>query len=176
MQITNEQAKYLLSLPKKIAGKDGLLSKITINLKIPFQERYELFSETDNEFSFLWNIRQSKKGILQINLHFQENDSKIGLIRIDYNRGHKNPETVNQHVPEKFHPYAGKQFSNMEHHIHYHVHSYPSLAWAIPLTDDDFEIKSINENHINDSFSNAIMSFAKTINIETIITISTLIL
>ncbi|MDR0574805.1 MAG: hypothetical protein LBG96_12395 [Tannerella sp.] len=153
-----------------------MLSEITINQNFPFQERYELLSETDDEFSFLWIIHQSAKGILQISLHFQENDSKTGLIRVDYNRGHKNPETVNSNVPEKFHPYVGKQFSNIEHNIHYHVQGYPSLAWAIPLTDDDFEIKSIDENDNNRSFANAITSFAKTIHIETIINVNTLLL
>jgi hypothetical protein len=176
MNISNEQAAYLLNLPKKIAGENKLLSEITINQRFPFQERYELHSETDDEFSFLWSISQSAKGMLQISLHFQENDSKTGLIRIDYNRGHKNPETINQDVPEKFHPYVGKQFSNIEHHIHYHVQGYPSLAWAIPLADDNFEVKSINKDDINNSFLNAIKSFAKTVNIETIITINALLL
>jgi len=28
----------------------------------------------------------------------------------NYNGGHRNPETINEYVPEKFHPYVGKEF------------------------------------------------------------------
>jgi len=176
MNITNEQANYLLNLPKKIFKGDELLSNITINQEFPFQERFELLSKDDDEFSFLWEIRQSAKNALKISLHVQEDDSKIGLKRIDYYGGHKNPENINEFVPEKFHQYAGKEFANCEHHIHYYVQGYKPLAWAIPLIDDDFEIKTIESEEFNKSFSNIVILFAKTINIETIITINTLLL
>ncbi|GHT48731.1 hypothetical protein AGMMS49982_00600 [Bacteroidia bacterium] len=72
---------------------------------------------------------------------------------------------------------TGKIFSNNEHHIHYHIEGYKSLAWAIPLTDDEFEVKELNEgNDFNNSLANAVRLFAKTINIETEITINTLLL
>jgi hypothetical protein len=176
MKITNEQASYLLSLPKKIFKGDELLSKITINQKFPFIERFELLSEENNEFSFLWEIKQSAKNTLKISLHVQENDSKIGLMRIDYNGAHTNPEIINDFVPEKFHQYAGKEFTNSEHHVHYHVQGYKTLAWAIPLIDDDFEIKTIENEDFNNSLANIVVLFAKTINIETVITINTLLL
>jgi hypothetical protein len=176
MNISNEQADYLLHLPKKILKGDELLPQWTISQTYHFQERFELISEIDDEFSFLWEIHQSAKRTLRISLHIQENGSKIGLLRIDFNGGHKNPETINQYVPERFHPYVGKAFSNSEHHIHYHVQGYKSLAWAIPLIDDDFEIKTIEEKDFNTTFKNIIMLFAKTINMETVITINTLIL
>ena len=64
MNITNEQANYLLALPKKIYKEEKLLSKITINQKFPVFERFELLSEKDNEFSFLWEIKQSSKNTL----------------------------------------------------------------------------------------------------------------
>jgi hypothetical protein len=176
MNITNEQADYLLRLPKKIVRENEILSQLTIYQTYHFQERFELVSETDDEFSFLWEIHQSVKNTLRISLHVQENDSKIGLLRIDFNGGHKNPETINQYVPERFHPYVGKEFSNSEHHIHYHVQGYKSLAWAIPLIDDDFEIKTIEENDFNTTFANIITLFARAINVETVITINTLLL
>jgi len=174
MNITNEQADYLLRLPKKITGKKGdLLPQITISPKFPFSERFELLSEKDDEFSFLWQIKQSSKNTLQISLHFQEDDSKIGLMRIDYSGGHTNPQTITENVPERFHPYVGKQL--MQSHIHYYVQGFPMLAWAIPLSDDEFEIKEICENDFYATLVDVIKTFAKTINIETEIKVEALI-
>jgi hypothetical protein len=120
MNMTNEQADYLLRLPKKIVKKEGeLLDQITIDQKFPFYERFELFSKEDDEFSFLWQIKQGSKNTLQISLHFQENDSKTGLLRIDYNGEHTNPQIINEYVPEKFHSYAGVRLTKS--HIHYYV-------------------------------------------------------
>ena len=176
MNVTTEQADYLLKLPKKILKGNDLLASMTINQKFPFRERYELLSEKDDEFSFLWEINQSAKNTLKISLHVQENDSKIGLLRIDYHGGHTNPERMNEFVPEKFHQYAGKNFAGNEHHIHYHVQGYKSLAWAIPLVDDAFEIKTIENEYFNTTLKEIIILFAKTVNIETVITINTLLL
>jgi hypothetical protein len=173
--MTNEQADYLLKLPKKIVKEDKLCTKLIIEQKFPFYERFELVSETDDEFSFLWKIQQSAKNTIRISLHFQEDDRKTGLLRIDFNGGHTNPEIINEYLPEKFRSYAGKVFSNTESHVHYHVQGYKSLAWAIPLTDDTFEIKAIDEKNLNSSFADIIKSFAKTINIETVITTHTLL-
>jgi hypothetical protein len=175
MNITNEQADYLLKLPKKILNKEGnLLPQITINQKYPFYERFELLSEKDDEFSFFWQIKQSSKNTLQISLHVQEDDSKTGLLRIDYNGGHTNPQIINKYVPERFHMYAGKQLT--ESHVHYYVQGYQPLAWAIPLEKDDFAVKEISGNNFNTTLTEIIKLFAKTINIETVININTLLL
>ncbi|MDR0864068.1 MAG: hypothetical protein LBO74_03935 [Candidatus Symbiothrix sp.] len=176
MNITNEQAEYLLKLPKMVIIDDKILPHLTINQKFPLRERFELISETDNEFSFLWEIKQSAKSTFRISLHFQDNDSKIGLLRIDFNCGHTNPEGINEYLPEKFHPYVGKQLSINEHHIHYYVQGYKALAWAIPLTIDDFEIKTIEEKDFNTTLAKIITLFAKAINLETAITINALLL
>ncbi|MDR3094990.1 MAG: hypothetical protein LBU62_10200 [Bacteroidales bacterium] len=176
MNITNEQAEYLLKIPKKIVKGEELLLQLTMEQRFPFNERFELISEEDKEFTFLWEIHQSEKNTLRVSLHVQENDSKTGLLRVDFNSGHKNPETINAYLPEKFHPYAGQQFTNSEHHIHYHVQGYKPLAWAIPLVDDNFEIKTLEEKDFNQTLSRIITLFAKTVNIETIITINTLLL
>jgi hypothetical protein len=174
--MTNEQAQYLLDLPKKIVENNKVLNSITINQAFPFNKRFELIAESDDEFTFLWEIKQSTKNTIRISLHYQENDSKTGLLRIDYNGGHTNPEIVSDTVPEKFHPFVGKIFSNDEHHVHYHVQGYKSLAWAIPLTVDGFEIKELIETDFNNRLASAIQLFAKTINIETGIIINTLLL
>lgn len=177
MKITNEQAEYLLKLPKKIVENERILNSLTINQEFPFNKRYELVSEKDEEFTFLLEIIQSKKISIRVSIHYQENDSKTGLLRIDYNGGHKNPEIITEFLPEKFHPFAGKDFSNSEHHIHYHVQGYKPLAWAIPLEIDEFDIKELNDDvNFNYTFAEIIRLFAKTVNIETAITINTLLL
>lgn len=176
MKITNEQAEYLLTIPKKILEDEVLLEKKTIDQQFPFSARFELLSETDVEFCFLWVINQSTKNRFHISLHYQENDSKIGLLRIDFNHGHENPKSISEHVPEKFRPYVGKIFNYDEHHIHYHVQGYRSLVWAIPLTIDKFEIKELdNGADLNATFANIIKLFAKTVNIKTEIFVNELL-
>lgn len=168
MKITNEQAEYLLKVPKRVVKNDELLKTLLIEHRFPLNERFELVSETEDAFTFLWAIQQSKKHSIRISFHLQENDSKTGLLRIDYNSAHKNPEVLLNDVPKKFHPFVGKYFSNKEHHIHYHVKGYKSLAWAIPLTADEFEIKELNDGmDFNRTFADIIKLFAKTINVET---------
>lgn len=169
--ITNEFANHLLGLPKKIASEGKLLPKITIEQKFPFSERFKLLSEKENEYAFLWEIRQSSKDNLRITLHLQENNSKIGLTRIDYGSPHKNPNTVNDFVPENFRKYRGKKFEHNEPHIHCYVQGYKSLVWAIPLADHDFEIKAISDKNVNSSIFDVIKSFAKMINVKTVISI-----
>ena len=177
MKITNEQAEYLLKLPKKVVQNDMLLDKLIINQEFPFFARYELVSEKDDEYTFLWVIQQSKKNSIQVSFHHQENDSKTGLLRVDYNSGHTNPEIISEYVPEKFHPFAGKIISNKEHHIHYHVQGYKSLAWAIPLSEDEFKVKELNDGtDFNSTFTNILKLFAKTVNIETEIIVNELLL
>jgi len=174
MYITIELANRLLELPKKVIQEDCLLSEIIINQKFPFHEKLELLSEKDDEFSFLWEIKQGGKNTLKIGLHIQENDSKIGLLRIDYNGKHTNPQTISENVPEKFHQYAGKEL--MQSHIHYYIPGYPALAWAIPLTDDPFKIKTIKTENFNTTLKDIIILFAERVNIETAITINQLLI
>lgn len=177
MIITNEQTEYLLKLPKKVVQNDMLLDKLTIDQKFPFNARFELVSEKDDEFTFLWEINQSKKNSIRVSFHYQDNDSKTGLLRVDYNSGHKNPEVASEYLPEKFIPFVGKTFSNKEHHIHYHVQGYKSLAWAIPLSINEFEIIELNDNaDFNTTLASVVKLFAKKVNIETKISINELLL
>ena len=44
MKISNEQAEYLLKLPKKIIGPEGLLDNLTIDQQFPFNQRFEIIS------------------------------------------------------------------------------------------------------------------------------------
>lgn len=176
MIISNEQAVALLQLKKKIILNDEVKDRISIQQTCPMNLRYVLVSDDDDEFSFLWEISQSSKNNLRISLHFQEDDSKIGLLRVDYNSGHHNPEVERDDLPELFKPYIGKWFSNEESHVHYHVDGYKSLAWAVPIEATNVQTKEIKDDEINTNFVNAIMEFAKMANIETVIMINPLLI
>ena len=171
--MTTTQADYLIGLKKKISVDDKVANTIDINYTLPLDLRFELVSPDDDEFTFLWEITQSAKDELRVSLHCQEDGSKIGLFRVDYNGGHRNPNVANEHLPEKFYPYIGKVFSNSESHVHYFVEGYKQLAWALPISDT--VLKDTNFGHDNYSYhkvSNCIVEFAKVLNIETCININ----
>ena len=176
MTISNEQAETLIHLKKKIFQDDKVIDNLVIDQIFPLRLRYELVSNEDDDFSFLWEITQRSKSAFRISLHFQEDESKIGLFRVDYNSGHRNPEIATENLPEKFLPYVGKCFSNEESHVHYHVDGYKSLVWAIPIEDSEVSVKQIPNTDINDNFASAIQNFAQIINLETILTINPLLL
>jgi len=176
MIISNEQSEYLIQLKKKVLQNDVALEQLTINQEFPMHLRFELISEEDNDFSFLWEITQSAKNDIRISLHFQEDESKIGLFRVDYNSGHRNPETASDKLPQRFLPFVGKWFSNEESHVHYHVEGYKPLAWAVPIEDSEMTTKEIADTNTNEKLSSAIQEFAKIINLETVLTINTLLL
>lgn len=176
MIISNEQSEYLIQLKKKVLQNDVALEQLTINQEFPMHLRFELISEEDDDFSFLWEITQSAKNAIRISLYFQEDESKIGLFRVDYNSGHRNPETASDKLPQRFLPFVGKWFSNEESHVHYHVEGYKPLAWAVPIEDSEMTTKEIADTNTNEKLSSAIQEFAKIINLETVLTINTLLL
>ncbi len=164
MDFTSDSAAMLLAQPKVIFVNDEKIDCITIPSNGgAFYIRYTVLSE-DEEYLFLLEISQSQKNHFNMTLHFQEDETKIGLLRIDYGGRHKNPEIANNHVPNAMLPYTGKLFGFNEHHIHYHVEGYQTLAWAIPLKADCFPVKELSDF---DSLKDAVISFAGRINLKT---------
>jgi hypothetical protein len=160
--LTKAQVDYLLQLPKVFNDKDP-----TIDL-VKEKNRLNLISPDDNEWKFLVEITSNKKISFKISLHCQEDNTKIGLLRIDYKGSHKNPEIENTFVPEFLKPYTAMIFYN-EAHIHIFVDEYRNLDWAIPLKNyGGFLILEINSK--NDLIS-AIEAFAEKINIISKLTI-----
>lgn len=152
---------HLLALPKQF--KENVKS---INLSDPII-RLVLCSPDDDSYEFLFQCKRSLKADFKISLHHQENNNIIHLLRVDYNGGHKNPETLNEHVPEILKPYCGVQIN--ESHIHFNVEGYKELAWAIPLNAyDNFKIKDITNA---EQYSLAIHEFMKMINLTSNFTI-----
>ena len=161
--LTNQEAIRLIGLPKKVIEKGNPVDVISWRWENG-KARYFLSVEQEPNYSFLLDIQQSLKNNLKITLHFQEDKSKIGLLRIDYHGQHQNPREIKSSLPDRFKPYAAKWFDYHEHHIHYYVEGYKPLAWAIPLADDEFPVKDITTTT---NIFPVIQEFAVRINLET---------
>ena len=162
MKLDSQQITYLIDLPKKVVEGNTLLNQKSILLKAPFQERYSLLSEENDDFLFLIELWQSGKNLLKVTFHFQEDSANYGLLRLDYGGRHRNPETINEYVPEAYLPYAGQWLQ--EPHIHATVPGYRPLAWAMPLADDSFAVKNIRSSL---EISDALSAFFSRINVQT---------
>ena len=175
--MTTTQADYLIGLKKKIIIDGEVADEITLDQKYPLRLRYELVSPDDDEFSFLWQITQSSKDELRVSLHYQEDAGNIGLFRVDYNSGHKNPALATENLPEKFKPYIGKKFDNTESHVHYFVEGYKPLVWAVPIVDTALrETNYTDKENLYNKLAICISEFAKFVNIETKIHINQMLL
>lgn len=163
---SNELAFKLLQLPKTIEGNHN-----TILLSAE-KSRLILKCEDEPGYEFLFEIISHRKITFKISLHHQENNTKEGLIRIDYKGGHKNPESITDFVPEIAKPYIGYFFVN-EPHIHIYAEGFKDLAWAVPLSAYNFPVLNIESS---EDFGNAIKAFAKEINIVSIFSIQNAIL
>jgi hypothetical protein len=120
-------------------------------------------SEQDIDFTFFLDIFQSSKKHIKLTLHFQEDETSIGLLRVDFNSRHRNPVDINNYVPAIFMPYAGQCIEGS--HIHYYIEGYKPLAWAIPLTEDDtFPIKHFSDES---EIGNIISAFGNMVNLQT---------
>lgn len=161
--LTQNEAKYLIELPKFVFENDSLIVKKILNYNIPINDRIYLIAENNIEYIFLLDITQSSKNYLKLTLHFQYDDLNIGLIRIDFNGRHKNPEIIKDNLPEIFKEYSGKWVE--ESHIHYYIEGYKPLAWAVPLTvDETFTIKTFFDDS---NFIEIMQSFKNLINLKT---------
>ncbi|MCR4291576.1 MAG: hypothetical protein NUV76_01720 [Candidatus Kuenenia sp.] len=165
--ITQQQADYLLGLPKHIAEGDEVLERKMYTFSFPIDDKIYMVSKADDEFSFFLEITQSSKQNLKLTVHFQEEDVSIGLLRVDFNGRHLNPEIANDKVSDVFRPFAGQWLE--ESHIHYFVEGYKPLAWAIPLKEDStFSVKDFT--NISE-FRNIFRVFGNKINLQTILEI-----
>ncbi len=163
---SNEEAAELLGLPKKVNGNS------VINLS-EAQKRLTLIAPSTPEYSFLAEITLNKKIDFKVSLHHQENSTFIGLLRIDYRGRHTNPETATASLPDKFKPYIGTTFGIDEPHMHYYVAGYKPLVWALPLSAQGFPVPSINSEADK---IDAILKFAKEINVTTHLTVQSSII
>ena len=146
-ELTHEQAALLLRTPKWVVsarGRDGVRRE---QEEIPAQDKFAkrefLLASEDGLHEFRMNAWCSEKRALKLSIHHQADPTHTGLLRVDYNGWHTNPPDILGHLPERFAPYARVHFTPEHPHIHYHVHGYKPMAWAVPLSDDDFPVKSV---------------------------------
>ncbi|MCK6462822.1 MAG: hypothetical protein L6Q29_03340 [Candidatus Pacebacteria bacterium] len=161
--ITQEEANYLIGLKKYVIEDGNLLEKFNFSPSIPIESRIYLAAEAEEDFSFFIEITQSAKRLLKLTLHFQEEAASIGLLRVDFNGRHRNPENMNDKVPELFRDFAGQWIE--ESHIHYYVEGYKPLVWAIPLNiDDSFFVKKFEDIG---ELGNIVSEFGRRVNLIT---------
>lgn len=158
--LTNEEAKNLLLLPKKVVVNNEMQNRCMLESGSRLSRRFVIRS-LDGNHAFLLEISQGKKR-LKITLHFQENSQFVGLLRVDYEGTHQNPAKCNEYVPDFAKPYVGQDIN--ENHMHFYVQGYKTLAWAIPLRVSDFPVKTILDI---DSFFNALEAFQQIIHLDT---------
>lgn len=161
--LTQSQAQYLLELPKLLTDNGNYLTEKTYSPSLPICDRLYMASEQDTDFSFFLEIFQSSKNHLRLSLHFQEDETSMGLLRVDFNHRHPNPVEVNEYVPEIFKPYAGQWVEGS--HIHYYIEGYKPLTWAIPLAkDSSFPIKQFKDEV---EIGSIITAFGQKVNLQT---------
>lgn len=165
-----ELADYLLGLEKQIQIEDRIADKYELNIEYPMNFRLILMSEEDIDQSLLIDVKESEKRALKISLHHQDDATQNGVLRVDYFSRHKNPDEINEFVPEVFHEFAGIYLDDYDGHIHYVIDGYKPLAWAIPLEVDHFPVKTLKGR---DEYANVLKAFFKRINIKTPITFTT---
>lgn len=163
VELTFQEAKNLISLPKKVLNEDKLTDKMEIDVRGPLHLRFLLLAENDKDYSFVYEVNQSGKFDLKISLHLMDDETKLGLVRVEYHGSrHYNPATVLAQLPQEFHTYAGKYIAG--NHIHFHIPGYKSLGWALPLAVDSFVIKEVRNP---EDIINAFLEFNKFINLLT---------
>jgi len=167
-----KDADYLLALPKRVELNGILENSITFNQLIPFQQKYKLGSPMDDNYTFLYEINQSSKSHLKLTLYLMDNNTKIGLLRVDFKGQHQNPEEVIEDLPKDLLPFAGKLFDYNEPHIHYHVEGYKQMAWAKPVKDN-FPVSDITSSA---DIISAFHAFNTMIALETSFTINSVLL
>ena len=168
-ELTHEQAAELLRTPKWVVsarGRDGVrLGQQAIPAGDKFSARELILASQDKRDGFRMNMWSSDKRALKLSIHHREFPSHAGLLRVDYcGPPHTNPPDHPPDLPECLVPYIGFSIAPNQPHIHYCVSGHKHMAWAMPLVDSDFPIKSIESDA---QISEAIVAFGAAISLKT---------
>lgn len=163
--LTDIQARHLMNMKKWVIIKKKRMDMVPSDFSKGKKINYDIEGEEPGS-KFLLRIQKSDKNMIKLSLHHQESRTFYCLVRIDYNgTPHMNPSEVNEYVPDKMKPYAGKKLT--ENHIHYHVEGYKSGAWAIPIKDDPIVIKEVNQIDFSSNLVNILDYLSRMINLQT---------
>lgn len=173
MEYTFEEAQELINTPKKTVEGGELQDILHIVQTFPLDLRLLLRDMTDGNMEFVWSVKQSGKNTLRMSLHVFDNESKTGLVRVDYHSPHKNPERVSESLPSMFHRHAGERINSS--HIHYHVEGYRPLVWAVPLDESLSSLHDLGDES-GCTVMNAVLEFSRLIHLETRISFQPMIL
>jgi hypothetical protein len=81
--ITNQEADFLLSLPKHIIENESKIETKQFDQPSFWNIRFNLIGENNGDaFEFLWEIWQSQKNTIKMSLHHQDEETKMGLFRV----------------------------------------------------------------------------------------------
>ena len=150
---------YVLDFSKSRDFRIGLSSSDSIN----------------KDAEFLLRIRVSEKMRVKVSLHTQENETKTCILRLDFNGApHTNPADVNEHVPDKFKPFAGEVLAG--DHVHYHVQGYGSAAWALPMDADTFPVKRLTNGDFSKELRDILDALSEAIHLESKIILESMML
>lgn len=166
--LTQDEAEKILAMPKVIIDNKGnALNTYVLDFASMCDYRLSLSASDsiDKNEDYLLRIHVSGKLRTRISLHTQENNTHYCIFRLDFNGApHKNPEHINGNVPDKLKSFAGMKIDS--NHIHYHVYGYPSAAWALPVENDSFPVKSLTIENYSDELKNILLSFSEVIHLE----------
>jgi len=162
--MTEALSDYLIGIDKYIIEDGERKKSFSMNTNFPMDIRLTLLVPEDLDQNLMVNIKESTKKPLKISFHHQDEDTKNGLLRVDYGSRHLNPIHVTASVPDIFKPFSGLWLDGYPGHIHYVVDGYKPLAWAIPLEFDAFPVKRLTERS---DYMQTLNAFFDKINLKT---------
>lgn len=107
--LTQEQAKRLIDLLKEAARRD------VFTWEENKRQDELVVAVEDEKLQFILSLKRSP---FEIRLHFRSRDRDIGLVRVDNNPYHANPD--------------GTEIRNQPH-LHVYREGYDKLEWAEPI-------------------------------------------
>ena len=169
LMLTNKEAEELLEMPKWIVsgGNESDAARLPhreVSLHpAPRDENLPMASESG---SHKFRLVINREATLKLALHHETRSGEAKLLRVEYGgKEHRNPRNVpSEKIPPRFHGHIGRVIDRGEPHIHRHVEGFGALKWALPLSADEFPVKSVSGE---DDILKAVRAFGDAIAMKT---------